>query len=222
MNMKINYQILAIVLSALTLSGCKKECIKNTMAGTYTMDITVIKRPPVINFDSWRPDVIPFDHIEIAGQIIDTTQEVCCFGDPNFQDSCYRFYTLSGPGLQIIENDEQLFFKNSIYSIGSTREEYNVPFFERNDSLIYIKFISESIPFFHRSDDEINSTAYHWPRRFDILYFAIEKKSSDEIRGRWIIKDLEYNRSCQAKMSDGNSYRYFMGEIAEFTLTKVE
>ena len=220
--MKTSHYIFFILAAGISLSGCDdKECVKkDCITGTYTMDIKVQKHVPVIKYDFGRPDVIPYDHQIIYNEVMDTTQEVCCLGRLPLEDSCYNSYTLDGPGLRIFEHNGQLYFKNGI-GINSSGERvtFDILLTERGDSLIFDKSTSPSIGYFHRpsNDGIVNSSGNTWPDGFDLLYLSIDSKT---LKGRWVFKEL--TDFCYIEMSDGERYKYTMGEFAEFTLTKVE
>ena len=225
--MKTSHYIFFILAAGINLSGCNdKECIKkDCIAGTYIMDIRVKMRPPIINYDFGRPDVIPYDHQIIYDEVMDTNQNTCCsvIFYPH-DSSCFKNYTLSGEGIRIFEHDGQLYFKNGeSYDINGVRYTFDVPLRQKDDSFFYEKSIDPPIGSFSRPSNNglVNSTADSWPRGFDLIYLVIENKPGKTLKGRWVFKDLSETR-CLVEMSNGESYRYRIGEIAEFTLTKVE
>ena len=141
--MKTSHYIFFILAAGISLSGCDdKECIKkDCITGTYIMDIRVKMRPPIINYDFGRPDVIPYDHQIIYDEVMDTNQNTCCsvIFYPH-DSSCFKNYTIKGEGISIVKISDKLFLKNIEYiDANNERITFDVPLNIMGDSLVYNK-----------------------------------------------------------------------------------
>ena len=223
MYMNVVFKTIGIFFFVIFLQGCKDDdCPEQTsIIGTYTVDVRVTKRPPVIHYTFGRPDSIPYDHQIIYGEIMDTTQVVCCLGQLPLEDSCYTSYSLQN--IKIYKENNQYYLQNSIsFNLYEEQITFHIPLTKLGDSLIHDKNRSDHISHFIRNKSKMPSTANSYPSSFDLLYFSIEDKSSDVLKGKWVFKDYSGDNCGTDTMSNGRKYPCKMGEFAELTFTRTD
>jgi hypothetical protein len=223
--MSVVYKIGFILLIGICLSGCKPDndaLEEPTIVGVYTMYVKVNKRPPIIKYDNGRPSTIPFDHQILYGEVMDTTQNICCPDKFGSQHDCPMEYTIEN--VKIFKEGGQYYLQNKIDTTPSGEQiSYHIPLNASGQSLIYTNSNSTISGYYSRDRVNMLSTGGFWPWIFEILYFSIDTKNKASFKGNWVLKDLA-DQECLGKpeMSDGKKHPCSMGEFAEFILVKTE